>query len=118
MAITIAETNEYASKAFKLLTESEQMDIIDYLSIHPKAGVLIQGTGGIRKLRWKQKNKGKSGGVRIIYYYHNEQMPLYLLTLFAKSERANIDDRDKKTLTKLTKLLVKFWLENRNERCI
>lgn len=115
MRITIAETKEYSNKAKHILDEHEQKEIIDYLSVHPKAGVLIQGTVGIRKLRWGQKNKGKSGGVRVIYYYHNELMPLYLLTLFSKSERENINDQDKKVLAKLVNLLVKSYLENRDE---
>jgi hypothetical protein len=72
--------------------------------------VLIQGTGGIRKLRWGRKNKGKSGGVRVIYYYHNN-MPLYLLALFAKSEKENISNQDKNVLGKLVSLLVKSYLE-------
>ena len=42
----------------------------------------MQGTGGIRKLRWSAQGKGKRGGVRITYYHHNELMPLFLLTLF------------------------------------
>lgn len=51
----------------------------------------------------------------MIYYYHNELMPLYLLTLFSKSERENINDQDKKVLAKLVNLLVKSYLENRDE---
>lgn len=110
MLITIAETNEYTKKAARLLTEDEEKEIVDYLSLHPQTGVLIQGTGGIRKLRWGQKNRGKSGGIRVIYYYHNEKMPLYLLTLFGKSEKANISDSEKKELAKLVKILIKFLI--------
>jgi hypothetical protein len=49
----------------------------------------MEGTGGVRKLRWSRGSRGKSGGVRVIYYFHSEGVPLYLLTLFAKNERAN-----------------------------
>lgn len=51
MRCTIAETHEYNRKAKHLLSEFESDEIVDYLSMHPKAGVLVQGTGGIRKLR-------------------------------------------------------------------
>ena len=44
----------------------------------------------MRKLRWARDGRGKSGGVRVIYYFHSETMPLYLLTMFAKNERANL----------------------------
>ena len=69
----------------------------------------MQGTGGIRKLRWSAKGKGKSGGVRVIYYYHNGTMPLFLLTLFGKGEKANISQAERNELANFTKLLVKIY---------
>ena len=71
----------------------------------------MQGTGGIRKLRWGRGGKGKSGGVRVIYYYHNERIPLYLLTIFSKNERANLAKAEQNDLARLTDLLVKTALE-------
>ena len=68
----------------KILSEEECSLLIGHLATHPKSGDLIQGTGGIRKLRWKRKGSGKSGGVRIIYYFHNEKIPLFLLSIFEK----------------------------------
>jgi mRNA-degrading endonuclease RelE of RelBE toxin-antitoxin system len=50
----------------------------------------MQVTGGLRKLRWSAHGKGKSGGVRVIYYYHNESIPLFLLTVFGKGEKVNL----------------------------
>ncbi len=64
--ITVAETEPFQRKITKLLSDEEKEDLIIYLSEYPGAGDLIQGTGGIRKLRWARGNKGKSGGVRII----------------------------------------------------
>jgi hypothetical protein len=65
----------------------------------------------VRKLRWGRDGRGKSGGVRIIYYVHSELMPLYLLTLFAKNERANLSKAERNELAKLVNLLVELWLE-------
>lgn len=47
----------------------------------------MQGTGGVRKLRWAQEGGGKSGGVRVIYYYHSEDIPLFMLSLFGKMRK-------------------------------
>ena len=69
----------------------------------------MQGTGGIRKFRWASGNKGKSGGVRVIYYFHNESVPLFLLSLFAKSERANLSRSECNELAKLTNMLIKNY---------
>ncbi len=77
--ITVAETESFQRKINRLLSKEEKDDLISYLSEYPSSGDLIQGTGGIRKLRWSRGSKGKSGGVRIIYYFHSEMMPLYLL---------------------------------------
>jgi len=72
-------------------------------------GVIIQNTGGIRKLRWARGGGGKSGGVRVVYYFHSDMMPLYLLTVFGKNEKANISMKEKQILSKLVKELVSFW---------
>ena len=85
--ITVAETESFSKKISKLLPVEEKENLISYLSEHPNAGDLIQGTGGIRKFRWASGNKGKSSGVRIIYYFHSQTMPLFLLTVFGKNEK-------------------------------
>lgn len=69
----------------------------------------MEGTGGVRKLRWKIENKGKSGGVRIVYYYHNEKIPLFLLSVFGKSEKANLSKDERNILKKLVKKIVKTY---------
>lgn len=107
---TVAETSEYLRRCEKLLTEGERRDVVDYLAAHPKAGDLMEGTGGVRKIRWARAGRGKSGGVRIIYYVHSEAMPLYLLTVFAKNERANLSKAERNNLADLVELLVDYWL--------
>lgn len=109
--ITVAEVPEYIRRAEKLLSEAERRDVIEYLAAHPKAGDLLEGTGGVRKLRWGRGGQGKSGGVRVIYYFHSDAMPLYLLTLFAKNERANISKSERNELAGLVDILVNAWLE-------
>ena len=106
---TIAEMPEFARRSEHLLSSVERQDIIDYLANFPRAGVLIQGTGGIRKLRWSRQGSGKSGGVRVIYYFHNEQMPLYLLTVFGKGEKVNLSKAERNELAKLVRILIQIW---------
>jgi mRNA-degrading endonuclease RelE of RelBE toxin-antitoxin system len=92
---TIAETSEYLRRAGKLLSDDERRDVLAYLAEHPRAGDLMEGTGGVRKLRWSRGGRGKSGGARVIYYFHSEAIPLYLLTLFAKNERSNLSKAER-----------------------
>ena len=60
------------------------------LALHPEKGDLIAGSGGLRKIRWLGKGRGKRGGVRIIYYYKNREEQIWLLTIYAKNEDENI----------------------------
>ncbi len=104
--ITVAETSEYAKRARKLLSEKERTDLISYLAAHPDAGDVMEGTGGVRKVRWAREGRGKSGGVRVVYFYHNQGMPLYLLTLYGKNEKDNLSSAERNELSKLVKLLL------------
>jgi hypothetical protein len=90
MRITVVETSEYRRKAKGLFSESEQRALIDDLSAAPESGSIMPETGGIRKLRRARQGMGKSGGGRVIYYYHDGSMPLYLLTIFGKNEKENL----------------------------
>jgi len=115
MLTTVTELPEYICRSSELLNESERKSIIDYLAAHPRAGDIMENTGGIRKLRWGRGNRGKSGGVRVVYYYHDERIPLYLLTVFGKNERANLTKAERNELAKLVEILVKSALEKQNE---
>jgi hypothetical protein len=64
----------------------------------------MQGTGGIRKLRWAAQGRGKSGGVRVIYYYHNGTAPF-----FGKGEKANLSKSECNDLSKFTGLLLRQY---------
>ncbi len=111
MLLTVAELPEYLRTAGKLLSDEDRRAVVSYLAAHPKAGDLMEGTGGVRKLRWVREGRGKSGGVRVIYYFHSEAMPLYLLTMFAKNERANLSKAERNELAGLVDLLVQLWFE-------
>ena len=112
MLYTVAETPQYIRQVEKLLSSDERSDLILYLAAHPRAGDLIEGTGGVRKLRWARGSRGKSGGVRLIYYVHSDAMPLYLLTLFAKNERANLSKAERNDLADLVDILISAWFED------
>ena len=120
--ISIAETGSFQRKSNSLLSTEEKDDLIAYLAEHPNARNIIQGTNGVRKIRWARGNRGKSAGLRIIYYYliyyyHSEIMPLYLLTVFGKNEKANLSMEEKHILSTMVKELVVYW-RYRNEQGI
>lgn len=109
MNITIVELPEFIHKADRLMNGEEHDRLLSFLSANPTSGVLMQGTGGIRKLRWATGNKGKSGSTRVIYFYHNPGMPLFLLTAFGKNEQENLTKAERSELAGLTKLLIQHY---------
>lgn len=109
MYITVAELPEYIRRAERLLDEDERNRIIDYLAAHPKSGKIIQGTCGIRKIRWGRKGKGKSGGVRVIYFFYDKNIPLFLLTVFGKNEKENLKKSEQNELSALTRKIIELY---------
>jgi hypothetical protein len=111
--ITVVEMDEFLAATRKLMDDEERAELVGYLAYHPAAGVVIPGAGGVRKLRWGLEGRGKRGGARVIYYYHGVEMPLYLLTAYAKNEREDLDQSEIKTMRKLVPVLVEM---NRKRR--
>ena len=89
------------------MSEQEQFDAISMIASDPECGVVMRETGGIRKVRFRLGGRGKSGGVRLIYYFHNLEMPVFLLTVFAKNEKANLSADERKALKGLVRKLTK-----------
>jgi hypothetical protein len=96
--IAVVETAAFISKAKGCMTEAERNAAIDMIAAAPECGVLIEGGGGIRKVRFAIGSRGKSGGVRIVYYYHCQDFPVFLLTVFAKAEKANLTKEQRNVL--------------------
>lgn len=104
--MTVVETPWFLRDAASRLTEPERSDLVAFLAANPEAGDLMAETGGIRKLRWGVRGRGKRGGVRVIYYYHNESLPLFLLNVFAKNEKTNLSRAERNELKHLVPRLV------------
>ena len=103
------ETPEFLSATRKLMTEAERAVLVDYLAYNPTVGNVIPGTGGIRKLRWGLEGRGKRGGARVVYFYHDAGMPLFALTAYAKNERADLSHDDRNDFKRLTALLAESF---------
>ena len=103
--IKIKSTPKFIQQAEKAMSKEAFQELIDHLAIYPESGAMIPGTSGIPKIRWKtgKDNKGKSGGVRILYYYDKGILIVLLITLYRKSDKENIDASEKDS--ELKKLL-------------
>jgi hypothetical protein len=98
------ETTSYTRCISDYLSDEEQSELQNHLIQHPDDGDIIQGTGGIRKIRWGAKGKGKRGGVRILYYWRTAMNHIYFLGIYAKNEATNLTSKEKEYLSKLVEV--------------
>ena len=84
------ETSAFSRYIQKLLTDDQYSEFQHYLIRYPDAGAIIQGGGGLRKIRWTVSGRGKRGGVRIIYYWVMKREQMLMLLIYPKSERDNL----------------------------
>lgn len=89
------------------------MAIVHALAANPTAGDVIPGAGGLRKVRWRATGRGKRGGVRVIYYFHDESIPLFLLNVFAKNEKSDLTKAEQNEMKALLPRLVAAYRNNK-----
>lgn len=87
---TIVELPTFTADAKSIGSEDERGAFCAWLAENPKAGDVIPGSGGCRKVRWAREGSGKSGGVRVIYFNRLENGVIYLMVIYAKAVRGNI----------------------------
>jgi hypothetical protein len=85
------------------LTDHQYWNLQNYLLLTPKAGNVIAGTGGLRKLRFgdSTRGKGKRGGLRVIYYWYEVKLQFWLFTLYDKDEMSDLGQKERKALMDL-----------------
>ena len=88
--MVIIETSVFTRRVTALLSDDEYRELQATLVERPKAGPVVPGSGGIRKLRWSVSGRGKRGGARVIYYWATEQDHLLMLFIYAKNESEDL----------------------------
>ena len=105
MKVTFIETHIFSRSRAQYLSEESFRAFEEWLLENLEAGDLIVGTGGCRKVRWAQPGRGKSGGVRIIYYYKSRNARVFLLMVYPKSLQDNLTVAQKNLLRNIIKQL-------------
>ena len=88
--LTVVESPIFQRLWPRYWEEDERAEFAAFIASNPAAGAVIRGSGGVRKVRWSREGAGKSSGVRVVYLTPDELGEIYLLTLYAKSEKSTI----------------------------
>lgn len=110
--MTVVETSRFLKDADRLMPEANRAQLVEFIAANSKAGDLIPETGGVRKLRWALPGRGTRGGARVIYYFHNDKMPAFLLAAYGKNEKANLTKAERNSIAKLVLMLVAGYPES------
>jgi hypothetical protein len=110
---TVVETPPYLADAERLFGEDERVAIIDAISADPQCGVVIPGTGGVRKMRVGASGRGKRHGARVIYLFGGVEVPVFLLAVFAKNEKSDLSPAERNGLGKMTAEMLRTYRSRR-----
>lgn len=101
--MVIVETTVFTRQVQKLLSDDEYRQFQIDLANRPDMGAIIPKSGGLRKVRWGYRGKGKRGGVRVIYYWVVQQQHLLMLLIYPKNVRDDLSPTQLKSLRQIVK---------------
>ncbi len=101
MIAEIVSLSGYESQVSALMNEEERMSMEFYIACAPEDHPVIPGAGGFRKARWARVGKGKSGGLRVVYFFLGERERIYMAAIYAKSRKETLSAADQNVLAKL-----------------
>ena len=99
--MVIIETSVFTKQVNRLLSDEEYQQLQLALINRPEAGSAIRGSGGLRKMRWSAKGRGKRGGSRVIYYWAVSQEQLLMLLIYPKNVQDDLSQDQKRTLRQI-----------------
>ena len=106
MMQTLVPIGAFENNARALLSDDGFEAMLELLARRPKVGRVLQGTSGLRKSRIARPGHGKSGGTRVIYYYHSQNKPILLLLIYAKAKQENLTSVQKTRLKKYVNQII------------
>ena len=110
----VVETPAYLNAGKEFWDCDTQNEFKNFIGVNFLCGDIIPDTGGLRKIRWKGSGKGKRGGARVIYYFYDENHPIYLLFAYSKNVQTDLTQHEKELLRKFVLLLKNSFRSKEN----
>ena len=107
---TVVELPEFLRRAKAIMSDDERFALVDFLAANPDAGIMLGG--GLRKVRFAREGGGKSGGYRTIYVFGGAEVPIFIVTVFAKNEKDNLTKAELAAAVALSKQLLATYGAN------
>ena len=101
---TVVELATFVKRAKAIMSDEERLAIVDHVAANPESGVALGG--GLRKVRIGREGGGKSGGYRTLFVFGGVDLPLFLVTVFAKNEKDNLSQAELAEVVQLSKALL------------
>ena len=98
------------------MPESDRARLVEFVGANPESGDVIPETGGIRKLRWALAGGDKRGGSRVIYFFHNESLPIFLLAIYGKNEKANLSQAERNAMARVVPAIIQSYAKGRGAK--
>jgi hypothetical protein len=106
--MVFSESLLFSEKVYDIIDDDEYATLQGFLAAHPDSGVVIRGSGGIRKARWAAKGKGKRGGARVIYFWRVSESQILMIDIYTKGEKEDVSTQE----IELFQQLVKDFVSN------
>lgn len=104
---TVVELPEFVRRAKAIMADDDRVALVDFVAANPETGISLGG--GLRKLRFARPGGGKSGGYRTVYVWGGVEVPIFLVTVFAKNEKDNLGKAEQAELVALSKALIAHY---------
>ena len=114
---TVVETPAFLNDARSLrLSDGERLAMVTWIAANPATGDVIEGTGGARKVRFAGRGRGKRGGYRVITFFSGTDIPVFLLNIFAKSEKTDLAPKERRVLKSVLARIAETYRSGRESK--
>ncbi|MBE0599720.1 MAG: type II toxin-antitoxin system RelE/ParE family toxin [Burkholderiaceae bacterium] len=113
---SVVQTHTFLAQAKRCgLSDEDVQDIVSVIAVEPEAGAVMAHSGGARKVRHAREGQGKSGGYRTIHYFGGGDIPVFLLAIYGKNDKANLTKAERNELARILPKLADAYRQRKDK---